>query len=148
MESLQNSSSLFQPHSNESNAMKILIVDDEKDIASLFQQKFKKELKDGSIEFEFAFSAEIALDFLKTASAADVVLILSDINMPGMNGLELLRIIKERYAHLNVIMITAYDDENNYRRSMEYGANEYLTKPIDFDRLKKELAHVRTHNGG
>jgi YesN/AraC family two-component response regulator len=128
--------------------MKILVVDDEQDIASLFRQKFKNELKDGSIEFHFAFSAEDALEYLKSASAADVVLILSDINMPGMNGLELLRVIKDKYTHLKVVMITAYDDESNYRRAMEYGANEYFTKPIDFDKLKKELSHVRTHNGG
>jgi DNA-binding NtrC family response regulator len=128
--------------------VKILIVDDEQDVASLFQQKFKKELRDGSIELEFAFSAEHALDFLQSASAADVVLILSDINMPGMNGLELLRVIKIRYANMKVFMITAYDDENNYRRAMEYGANEYFTKPIDFDKLKKELSHARTHHGG
>ena len=127
--------------------MKILVVDDEHDVASLFRQKFKQELRDGSIEFEFAFSAEIALDYLKSASAADVVLILSDINMPGMNGLELLRIIKDKYAHLKVVMITAYDDESNYRRAMEYGANEYYTKPIDFEKLKKELFHARTNNG-
>ena len=128
--------------------MKILIVDDEQDVASLFRQKFKKELRDGTIEFSFAFSAENALDYLQSASAADVVLILSDINMPGMNGLELLRIIKKRYANMKVFMITAYDDENNYKRAMEYGANEYLTKPIDFDKLKKELSHARTHHGG
>jgi CheY-like chemotaxis protein len=127
--------------------VKILIVDDEQDVASLFRQKFKQELRDGSIEFEFAFSAELALDYLKSANAADVVLILSDINMPGMNGLELLRIIKDKYAHLKVVMITAYDDESNYRRAMEYGANEYYTKPIDFEKLKKELFHARTNNG-
>jgi CheY-like chemotaxis protein len=127
--------------------VKILIVDDEQDVASLFRQKFKQELKDGSIEFNFAFSAEQALEYLQSSNAADVVLILSDINMPGMNGLELLRLIKSRYAHLKVFMITAYDDESNYRRAMEYGANEYYTKPIDFEKLKKELSHARTHHG-
>jgi CheY-like chemotaxis protein len=122
--------------------LKILIVDDEKDVASLFRQKFKKELRDGAMEFDFAFSAEQAIEYLRSASSADVVLILSDINMPGMNGLELLRIIKKDYSHLKVIMITAYDDESNYRRAMEYGANEYFTKPIDFEKLKKELYHA------
>ncbi len=127
--------------------MKILVVDDEHDVASLFRQKFKKELKDGDIVFEFAYSAEQAIEFLNSAASTDVVLILSDINMPGMNGLELLRHIKSVHAHLKVFMITAYDEESNYKKAMEYGANEYFTKPIDFDRLKKELANARTHNG-
>ncbi len=127
--------------------MKILVVDDEHDVASLFNQRFRNELKEGSIAFEFAYSAEQALEYLRSADATDVVLILSDINMPGMNGLELLRQIKTAYAHLKVFMITAYDEESNYRRAMEYGANEYFTKPIDFARLKKELSNARTHHG-
>lgn len=116
-----------------------MVVDDEQDIQSLFRQKFKKEIKENIIEFYFAFSGESALEYLSTAKAADLVLILSDINMPGMNGLELLRILKEEYSHLKVFMITAYDDTYKYQKAQEYGANDYLTKPIDFDKLKEAI---------
>ncbi|HPN37275.1 MAG TPA: response regulator [Melioribacteraceae bacterium] len=119
--------------------IKIMVVDDEQDIQALFRQKFKKEIKENLIEFYFAFSGEDALKYLSTAKAADLVLILSDINMPGMNGLELLRILKEEYAHLKVFMITAYDDSYKYQKAQEYGANDYLTKPIDFEKLKNAI---------
>lgn len=119
--------------------IKIMVVDDEQDIQSLFRQKFKKEIKEKITEFYFAFSAESALEYLSTANAADLVLILSDINMPGMNGIELLRILKEKYGHLKVFMITAYDDTYKYQKAQEYGANDYLTKPIDFDKLKEAI---------
>jgi CheY-like chemotaxis protein len=119
--------------------IKIMVVDDEQDIQSLFRQKFKKEIKEKITEFYFAFSAESALEYLSTANAADLVLILSDINMPGMNGIELLRILKEKYGHLKVFMITAYDDTYKYQKAQEYGANDYLTKPIDFDKLKDAI---------
>jgi len=116
-----------------------MIVDDETDIEPLFKQKFRKELKSGELDFHFAFSAEDALNYLKTAHAADIVLILSDINMPGMNGIELLRILKTDYAHLKVFMITAYDDKEKHDKAFEYGASEYLTKPIDFEKLKQAI---------
>lgn len=119
--------------------MKIMVVDDETDIEPLFKQRFRREIRDGLIECQFCFSAENALAYLNSASAADIVLILSDINMPGMNGLELLRIIKEKYAHLTVFMVTAYDDEEKYKKAFEYGADRYLTKPIDFEKLKTEI---------
>ncbi len=73
---------------------------------------------------------------------ADLVLILADINMPGMSGLELLKKIKERFAHWKVFMITAYGDENNYRMALDYGADDYITKPIDFDELKSKIADL------
>jgi len=119
--------------------MKIMVVDDETDIEPLFRQRFRREIRDGLIECFFCFSAENALAYLNSATAADIVLILSDINMPGMNGLELLRILKEKYAHLTVFMVTAYDDEEKYKKALEYGADRYLTKPIDFDKLKAEI---------
>lgn len=119
--------------------MKIMIVDDETDIEPLFKQRFRREIRDGLIECHFCFSAENALAYLNSAKAADIVLILSDINMPGMNGLELLRILKEKYAHLTVFMVTAYDDEEKYKKALEYGADRYLTKPIDFEKLKTEI---------
>jgi YesN/AraC family two-component response regulator len=94
------------------------------------------------LNFHFFFSGENALEYLDNIKAADIVLILSDINMPGMNGLELLRLIKERFPHLKVFMITAYDDETKYKTAMKYGADEYLTKPIDFEMLRREMIKV------
>jgi len=119
--------------------MKVLVVDDEEDVQFLFKQQFRKEQKSGKIEFSFAISGENALDYLENQGTADVVLILSDINMPAMNGLELLKILKEKFSALKVFMITAYDDENNYRTAMEYGADDYITKPIDFSKLKSRV---------
>jgi len=124
--------------------MKILVVDDELDIQSLFQQKFKNEIKEEKIKFHFAYSAEDALAFLDTLHAAEIVLILSDINMPGMTGLELLRVIKEKYSHLKVFMITAYDDEEKHSKAIKYGADKYLTKPIDFEELKNAIQTLNT----
>lgn len=122
--------------------MKILVVDDEVDIQLLFEQKFRKERKAGHIEFEFAFSGEAALDYIEKQDAVDLILILADINMPGMSGLELLKRIKARFLHLTIYMITAYGDENNYQQAMVYGADDYITKPIDFDELKNKIANL------
>lgn len=120
----------------------ILIVDDEDDVRLLFQQKFRKEMKAGQIEFHFACSGEEALDFLARYSETDRVLILSDINLPGMSGIELLKRIKDRHPQLKVFLITGYGDENNYRAAMAQGADDYITKPIDFDELRKKLLAV------
>lgn len=122
--------------------MKILVVDDEIDIQLLFEQKFRKERKAGRIEFEFAFSGEAALDYIEKQDAVDLVLILADINMPGMSGLELLKRIKARFPHLKIYMITAYGDESNYQQAMAYGADDYIAKPIDFDELKNKIANL------
>ena len=119
--------------------MKIMVVDDEEDVQLLFRQKFRKEIRRGQIEFQFAFSAKEALDYLNNQSENCVVLILSDINMPGMNGLELLKIIKKKFPNLKVFMITAYGDEENYRIAIEYGADDYLHKPVEFDNLKERI---------
>jgi CheY-like chemotaxis protein len=118
--------------------MKLLVVDDEQDVQLLFQQRFRQELKAGRIEFQFAFSGEQALELLENRGA-DHVLILSDINMPGMTGIELLRRIKEKFPNLKVILITAYGDENNYHAAMASGADGYTTKPINFDALKQTI---------
>lgn len=123
--------------------MKIMIVDDESDIESLFKQKFRNELREGFIEFQYCSSAENALEYLDSELGADLVIILSDINMPGMNGLELLKIIKSRYAHLKVFMITAYDDDSNYQKAINSGADNYLTKPIDFEILKNIILKIK-----
>lgn len=125
-------------------SLKILVVDDETDIKILFQQKFRKEIKKGVFEFEFSFSAEEAIAYLK-GDGSDLVLILSDINMPGMSGLMLLKYIKEHRPELRVIMITAYGDEKNYRQAMDYGADDFMTKPIDFSNLKAKILEFGEH---
>ena len=119
--------------------MKIMVVDDEQDVKVLFEQRFRREIRSGKIEFHFAFSGEGGLEYLENNGTAKLVLILSDINMPGMNGLELLKKIKERYPKLPVFMITAYGDEHNYQMAMDYGAEAYFDKPIDFDDLKNKI---------
>lgn len=120
--------------------MKILVVDDEKDIQTLFEQRFRKELKNGIVEFAFAFSGEEALRYLDQHDH-EAVLILSDINMPGMSGLELLRHIKHKFLHPPpvVMMITAYGDAENYNQAVQLGADDFLTKPVDFSLLKEKL---------
>jgi len=119
--------------------MRIMIVDDEIDIQPLFNQKFKNEIRNGRVELVYCFSAEDALAHLESVGSTEFVLILSDINMPGMNGIELLKVLKQKYPHLKVFMITAYDDEEKYQKAVQFGADNYLTKPLDFDKLKKDL---------
>ena len=126
--------------------MKIMVIDDEKDVQILFQQRFRKEIKSGKIRFHFAFSAEEGLDYMKRNGTTDLVLILSDINMPGKNGLDLLREIKEMHPELPVFMITAYGDENNFRLAQEYGCDDYLTKPLDFSELKERIFSQHNNN--
>ncbi len=123
--------------------MKILVVDDEADVQPLFLQRFRKEIKSGEVEFNFAQSGEAAMSFL-SINHSEVILILSDINMPGMTGLELLDKIRHTYEKPPpvVMMITAYGDEENYQKSMELGANDFLTKPLDFNNLKEKLKHL------
>ena len=120
--------------------MKILVVDDEKDIQTLFEQRFRKELKNGIVEFAFAFSGEEALQYLAEHDH-EAVLILSDINMPGMSGLELLRQINQKFLQPPpvVMMITAYGDAENYNQAVQLGADDFLTKPVDFSLLKEKL---------
>jgi two-component system chemotaxis response regulator CheY len=121
--------------------MKILVVDDEKDIQTLFEQRFRREIRDGSIEFAFAFSGEDALAYL---NGHEAVLILSDINMPGMSGLELLSHIKHLYLKPPpvVMMITAYGDAENFQTAKSLGADDFLTKPVDFNLLKEKLKQI------
>lgn len=120
--------------------MKILVVDDEKDIKTLFEQRFRKEIRNNEVEFAFAFSGEDALVCMEKYKH-EAVLILSDINMPGMSGLDLLERIKMK-NHTPppvVMMITAYGDSDNYKRAMELGADDFLTKPVDFTVLKEKI---------
>jgi CheY-like chemotaxis protein len=120
--------------------MKILVVDDERDVQVLFQQRFRKEIRKGELEFHFAFSGEEALEVMNTMQQK-AVLILSDINMPGMTGLELLERIRSDYDNPPpvVMMITAYGDDQNRSTAERLGANDFLTKPVDFTLLKDKL---------
>ena len=123
--------------------MKVLVVDDEKDVQILFQQRFRKEIKSHEMEFVFAFSGEEALTYLN-GHEHEAVLILSDINMPGMSGLELLGHIKQKYHKPppTVMMITAYGDAENFNIAKELGADDFLTKPVDFTVLKEKLKTI------
>lgn len=120
--------------------MNVLVVDDEADMQMLFEQRFRKEIRDGIFHFAFANSGEQALEYLNKHNH-EAVLILSDINMPGMSGLELLRRIKEKYETPPpvVMMVTAYGDDENYNQAMKLGADDFLTKPVDFASLKDKL---------
>jgi CheY-like chemotaxis protein len=120
--------------------MKILVVDDEQDMQALFEQRFRKEIRNGLLNFAFATSGEQALAYLNDHSH-EAVLILSDINMPGMTGLQLLDKIKHStYIPPPVVMmVTAYGDAENYNEAMRLGADDFLTKPIDFSLLKQKL---------
>ena len=123
--------------------MKILVVDDEHDVKVLFEQRFRKEIKDKEMEFVFAFSGEEALVYLNQHEH-EAVLILSDINMPGMSGLQLLEQIKQKYHKPPpvVMMITAYGDKENYDTAMQLGADDFLTKPLEFSLLKEKLKSI------
>ena len=123
--------------------MKILVVDDERDVQVLFEQRFRKEIKNKEMEFAFAFSGEEALAYINKHEH-EVVLILSDINMPGMSGLVLLEKIKHLYSVPPpiVMMITAYGDSENYTKAIQLGADDFLTKPVDFVLLKEKLKHI------
>ncbi len=122
--------------------MKILIVDDERDVEDLFRQKFRKEVRKGDLELVFAFSGDEALRILGEDEPPEVVYVFSDINMPGMTGLELLDKIKERFPRINVSMISAYGDSENYEKAMKSGAKEFFTKPINFDSLRMEISNL------
>ncbi len=123
--------------------MLVMVVDDEADIGLLFKQQFRKEIRRGDMQFHFALNGDEALEMLRGDIGADLVLILSDINMPGMGGLDLLEAIKGDRNDLPVFMITAYDDESTYNEAMARGANDYITKPIDFRALKAKIDAIR-----
>lgn len=125
-------------------SVSILVVDDEADVAELFRQQFRREVRRGQYVIHFAKSAEEALGKLAQGIRPELIVILSDINMPGMDGLALLRKIKEEHAELPVIMVTAYGDEERRRKASEYGASDFVTKPVDFDLLKKQLNQLPT----
>lgn len=123
--------------------MHILVVDDEPDVQLLFKQQFRKEIRSQQLVFHFALDGDTALDLIRGDLGPDLVLILSDINMPGMSGIELLRHIRAARPNLPVFMITAYDDEATHAEAMENGANDYIGKPIDFSALKERILALR-----
>ena len=123
-------------------SLSILIVDDEPDVAELFRQRFRQEVRRGLYVLHFAFSGEEALEKLDTGIRPELIVILSDINMPGIDGLTLLRETKMRWPEVPVMMVTAYGDDERRRRAGEYGAAEFITKPVDFDLLKKQLQQL------
>jgi CheY-like chemotaxis protein len=123
-------------------SVSILVVDDEPDVADLFRQHFRRETRDGTYVIHFAASGEEALERLAGEIEPELIVILSDINMPGMDGLTLLGEIKKRFPDLPVMMVTAYGDDERRRRAEDLGAAEFLTKPVDFDRLKVQLRQL------
>ncbi len=117
----------------------ILVVDDEPDVEVLFRQQFRRDLRAGRFSMEFAQSASMALQRIADAAVQSLILILSDINMPGMSGLELLPQAKALRPDVPIIMITAYGDAETKRKALERGAEALLTKPIDFGTLRSEI---------
>ena len=117
----------------------VLVVDDEPDVEVLFRQQFRRKLRGGRFTMEFAQSASSALQRITDAAAASLILILSDINMPGMSGLELLPKARAARPDVPIIMITAYGDAETKRKALEGGAEALLTKPIDFGLLRNEI---------
>jgi len=125
-------------------SVSILVVDDEADVAELFRQQFRREVRQGEYVIHFAQSAEEALGKLEGDIRPKLIVVLSDINMPGMDGLGLLREVKQRRADLPVIMVTAYGDDERRRKATEFGAAEFVTKPVDFAHLKQQLQQLST----
>ncbi|MFQ5651341.1 MAG: response regulator [bacterium] len=122
--------------------MKILIVDDEKDAEALFRQKFRKEIKAGEIDLLFAVSAEAALKELRPESGRDVALVLADINMPGMSGLELLQEIRKRKLAVQVYLITGLGDQETQKVALASDGDAFFTKPLDFEALKNKMLGI------
>ena len=121
---------------------RILMVDDEPDAQELFRQNFRREIRKGVYAFDFALSGEAALKLLKRQTPPKVLLVLSDINMPGMSGIELLAEIRATWPELGVFMITAYGDNATEARARDLGAERFLTKPVDFATLKDDLSRT------
>lgn len=123
-------------------SVSILVVDDEPDVALLFRQCFRREVRSGTYVMHFANSAEDALQKLEKGIEPQLIVILSDINMPGMDGLTLLGNIKQHFPDLAVMMVTAYDDDERKRRASDLGACEFLGKPVDFNHLRGQLRQL------
>jgi two-component system, response regulator, stage 0 sporulation protein F len=123
-------------------SVSILVVDDEPDVAELFRQRFRRETRQGTYVIHYAASGAEALDRLAADIEPTLLAVLSDINMPEMDGLQLLAEIKQRFPDLPVMMVTAYGDDERRMRAAEHGAAEFITKPVDFDELKAQLRQL------
>src|SRR5215831_3458779 len=135
--------SLSLPFGESARSASILVVNDEPDVADLlFRQRFRREARQGTYVMHFAASGAEALDRLAGEIQPTLIAVLIDINMPGMDGLELLAAIKQRFPDLPVMMVTALGDDDRRRRARELGASEFITKPVDFDHLKAQLRHL------
>jgi len=128
-------------------SVSIMVVDDEADVAELFRQRFRREVRRGLYVLHFAQSGEAALKMLSVGIRPELIAILSDINMPGMDGLTLLGEIKRRWPELRVMMVTAYGDDERRRLAGERGAADFFAKPVDFDVLKQQLSHLPSASG-
>jgi DNA-binding NtrC family response regulator len=129
--------------------VRVLVVDDEPDVEMLFRLQFRREVRQGLYELDFALSGVTALNRLQACEGEEINLLVSDINMPGMSGLDLLPLVKERRPDLPVFMISAYGDSRTVTAALARGARKFLTKPVDFQQLKQDVRDTlaRTRNG-
>jgi DNA-binding NtrC family response regulator len=128
--------------------VRVLVVDDEPDVETLFRQQFRREIRQGLYTLEFALSGAAALDKLASHVGDDIILLVSDINMPGMSGLELLPVVKERRPNLPVFMISAYGDADTLAIALARGASKFMAKPVDFPKLKQDVSTAITDARG
>ena len=124
-------------------SVSFLVVDDEPDVGELFRQRFRQEIRKGEYVLHFARSGDEALRQLSAGIHPELIVVLSDINMPGMDGLELLRRVKQEWHHVPVVMVTAYGDDTRRRAAVEFGAVDFLAKPVNFDELKQRLSEIK-----
>jgi CheY-like chemotaxis protein len=122
--------------------VRVLVVDDEPDVEMLFRQQFRREVRQGLYTLDFALSGAAALDKLDGGVGEEIILLVSDINMPGMNGLDLLPVVKQRRPDLPVFMISAYGDANRVATAIARGARKFITKPVDFPQLRQDITAV------
>jgi CheY-like chemotaxis protein len=122
--------------------VRVLVVDDEPDVEVLFRQQFRREVREGLYLLDFALSGEAALTKLQGCAGEEIILLVSDINMPGMSGLDLLPVVKSRRPELPVFMISAYGDPARVTMALERGASKFITKPVDFPQLKRDVSVV------
>jgi DNA-binding NtrC family response regulator len=123
--------------------VRVLVVDDEPDIEALFRQQFRREIREGLYRLDFALSGETALSMLDGRVGDEIILLVTDINMPGMRGLDLLPIVKTRRPDLPVFMISVYGDVDTVSKARERGADAFLAKPVDFPKLRRDIIAVQ-----
>ena len=121
---------------------KILVVDDAVDTRTLFEQAFKRDIEDELFSFIYRYSAEEALEYLDYIADSNLLLVMTDINLPGASGLSLLKIIKEKHEKTSVFVFTAYDDSSKRQLALDYKAEKYITKPLKFSELRSEIHKI------